>query len=65
MPTLKLRAAYETAASGARLVLLATDPMARIDAPHLMDQIGGRTLSVEEDSGVLKIIVEKPDAPTG
>ncbi|MDQ3125597.1 MAG: sulfurtransferase TusA family protein [Pseudomonadota bacterium] len=53
------------AAPGARLTLLATDPMARIDVPHLMAGLGGETVSIDETDGVLTIVVVTPDAPTG
>ena len=53
------------AAPGARLTLLATDPMARIDVPHLMGGLGGRVVSIAEADGVLTIEVETPAAPTG
>ena len=65
VPTLRLRKALETAAPGSRLTLLATDPMARIDAPYLMQQLGGVVLSVEETDGVIAITVATPAAPTG
>ena len=58
VPTLKLMKAMRGAHAGDRLVLLATDPMARIDAPHLLAQRGGRTLSIREAAGVLTITVE-------
>ena len=61
-PTLRLQKAYAAAAPGTRFVLLATDPMARIDAPHLMGQLGGQVLSIEEADGVLSISVSKPAA---
>jgi len=64
VPTLRLRKAMETAGPGARLTLLATDPMARIDAPFLMDQLGGAVIGIEETDGVLAITVETPAAPT-
>ena len=63
-PSLKLQKAMRNAAPGARLTLLATDPMARIDVPHLMAGIGGRVVSIVETDGVLTIVVETPDAPT-
>lgn len=63
-PSLKLQKAMRAAAPGARLVLLATDPMARIDVPHLMGGLGGRVVSIDEADGVLRITVETPDAPT-
>lgn len=54
-----------TAPAGARLTLLATDPMARIDIPHLLTSLGGRIASIEEREGVLTIVVETPAAPKG
>ncbi|MEJ6790754.1 sulfurtransferase TusA family protein [Brevundimonas sp. BR2-1] len=63
-PSLKLQKAMRQAPAGARLTLLATDPMARIDVPHLMNGIGGRMVSVDEADGVLTIVVETPGAPT-
>lgn len=59
-PSLKLQKAMREAPAGARLTLLATDPMARIDVPHLMTGLGGRVVSVDEADGVLTIVVETP-----
>ena len=63
VPTLRLAKAMRQAVPGQTLTLLATDPMARIDAPHLVSQLGGRILSVDEADGLLTIVVETPDAP--
>ena len=63
VPSLRLRKAAEGRA-GTRLVLLATDPMARIDVPWLRAELGGRVMSVEETDGVLTITVETRAAPT-
>ncbi|WP_191558010.1 sulfurtransferase TusA family protein [Brevundimonas aurantiaca] len=57
-PSLRLQKAMAGAAAGARFVLLATDPMARIDAPFLMAQKQGRVISIEEVDGVLRLLVE-------
>lgn len=65
VPTLRLRRALQGRPAGARLTLLATDPMARIDAPFLMEQLGGRVIGIEDADGVLSITVETPAAPTG
>ena len=65
VPTLRLRRAMETAGPGVRLTLLATDPMARIDVPYLMGDMGGTVCSVEELDGVLHITVETGAVPTG
>jgi len=64
VPSLRLRKAAE-GLEGRRLVLLATDPMARIDVPYLMTELGGRVVSVDEVEGVLTITVETRAAPTG
>ena len=63
-PSLRLQKAMREAGPGARLTLLATDPMARIDVPHLMAGLGGRVVSIEAVDGVLTIEVETPAAPT-
>lgn len=63
-PSLKLQKAMREAPAGARLTLLATDPMARIDVPHLMSGRGGCVISIDETDGVLTIVVETPAAPT-
>ncbi|WP_295193166.1 sulfurtransferase TusA family protein [uncultured Brevundimonas sp.] len=67
VPSLKLMKAMETAPPGARIVLLATDPMARIDVPFLISQKSGRVLEIEDADGLLHITIEtgaRPDAPT-
>ena len=64
-PSLRLQKAMRDAAPQTRLTLLATDPMARIDVPHLMGGLGGRVVSIAETDGVLTIEVETPAAPTG
>ena len=63
-PSLKLQKAIRSAPPGARLTLLATDPMARIDVPHLMAGLGGEVVSIEEADGVLTIVVATPAART-
>lgn len=67
-PSLKLQKAMTGATPGTRLVLLATDPMARIDVPYLMSQKNGRIISLEEADGVLQVTVETAlamhDVPT-
>ena len=65
VPTLRLRKAMEAAAPGARIVLLADDPMARIDAPHLVGQLGGEVLSIEAEGDLLTITVAVGERPAG
>ena len=64
VPSLKLRKAMAAAQPGAELVLLATDPMARIDVPFLLQETGGRLLSVSEEDGVVSFRVVTRGAPT-
>lgn len=60
VPTLKLRKAHEAAAPGAELVLLATDPMARIDVPHFASQIGASVLEITDQAGgVIRFHIRK------
>ena len=60
VPTLKLRKAHEAAAPGAELVLLATDPMARIDVPHFARQIGASVLEIaDQEGGVIRFRIRK------
>lgn len=64
-PSLKLQKAVRSAPPGARIVLLATDPMARIDVPFLMTDLGGQVIEIREADGVLSIEVETPAALPG
>lgn len=65
VPSLRLRKALEGQGTGARMTLLATDPMARIDVPFLMQELGGRVVQIDETDGVLSITVETGAARTG
>jgi tRNA 2-thiouridine synthesizing protein A len=60
VPTLKLRKALAAAPAGARVRLLADDPMARIDVPHFAGQIGAVVLEQAEADGALAFLVTKP-----
>jgi len=62
VPTLRLRRALETAAPGARVRLLADDPLARIDVPHFAAQAGAEVLERGESDGVLTFLVARPTA---
>ncbi|MNU59318.1 SirA-like protein [compost metagenome] len=64
VPSLRLRKAMEGLRPGARLILLATDLMARIDVPYLMREQGGRVCEIEDVDGVLRITVETGAVPT-
>ena len=63
-PSLRLRKAIKAGPAGATYLLLATDPMARIDVPYLMEELGGTVTSIVTVAGVLRITVETPAGPT-
>ena len=50
-PSLRLQKAMRDAPAETRLTLLATDPMARIDVPHLLAGLGGQVISIDETDG--------------
>jgi tRNA 2-thiouridine synthesizing protein A len=64
VPTLKLRRALEAAAVGARLTLLADDPLARIDVPHFVDQVGSELAEIGDEAGATRFLVIKRAPPT-
>ena len=64
VPSLKLQKALQKASPGEHLTLLATDPMARIDVPFLMEQLGGQVVTIDGLDDVLSITVAAPGDPT-
>jgi tRNA 2-thiouridine synthesizing protein A len=60
VPTLKLRKALESAPAGARVRLLADDPMARIDVPHFAAEAGAVILARDDADGGFSFLVAKP-----
>ena len=58
-PTLLLRRALEGAPALALVVLLADDPMARIDVPHFAASCGHEVVGQVQDDGVLRFTVRK------
>ena len=59
-PTLRLRRALERAPAGARLRLIADDPLVRIDVPHFAAEVGLEILSLEEIGDAISVLVRKP-----
>jgi len=59
-PTLRLRRAVERAFAGARLQLLADDPMAKIDVPHYVGEAGLERLAISQDGPVATFLIRKP-----
>ena len=60
VPTLRLRKALEAGGPGARVRLLADDPMARIDVPHFVAEKGYDLMERREDGAVLQFVVSRP-----
>lgn len=60
VPTLRLRKAVEQAPPGQRLRLLADDPLARIDVPHLANSLGLLILEAPADGAALNFLIQKP-----
>ncbi len=61
LPVLKLEKWLATAEPGAAIVVLATDPMAKIDIPLYCRQ-NGHGYDVDEADGALRFRVRKADA---
>ena len=59
VPTLRLRRALGDAPPGARVRLLADDPLARIDVPHFAAEAGASILEQSETDGALSFLVAK------
>ncbi len=60
VPTLRLQRALREARPGQRVRLLADDPLARIDVPHLLQSIGARLVESSAEDGVFSFLVETP-----
>jgi tRNA 2-thiouridine synthesizing protein A len=60
VPTLRLRKALEVAPAGARVRLLADDPMARIDVPHFVAEVGAEILERQDQADGFSFLVAKP-----
>jgi tRNA 2-thiouridine synthesizing protein A len=58
IPTLRLRKALASAPAGARVTLLADDPMARVDVPHFASQAGVKLLETRSEGSALAFTVE-------
>lgn len=57
VPSLKLRRALREVGPGTEATLLTSDPMARIDIPFLMTELGGQIVDITEDAGTLRFKV--------
>lgn len=64
LPVLRAEKALAGAAPGVRILVLATDPMARIDIPLHCRKHGHACVVGEEDEGVLVFSITKAGAET-
>lgn len=60
MPALMTRRHVERAKPGTILLVLADDPMAPIDIPHMCHEYGYELLSERRDGPVAKLLIRKP-----
>lgn len=65
VPSLRLRRALQEHPETDRFVLMVTDPMARIDVPFLMTDLGGAVLDVVEAEDHIAITVSRRAVPPG
>ena len=60
VPTLRLRRALEAALPGSQVLLIADDPLARIDVPHFTTGLGASLVAVtDEADGAIHFLVSK------
>lgn len=59
LPVLKTKKAMARLASGARIVIDATDPMAAIDIPHFCNESGHRLVSQDITGDCRRFVIEK------
>ena len=64
-PTLRLRRALAQSSEGDMVVLLADDPMARIDVPHFVIQAGHTMIDCRHEGGALRFSVMKGASAVG
>ena len=59
VPTLKLRRALARAPAGARLRFIADDPLARVDVPHFLGEVGAELIQITEMQGSITFSIAK------
>jgi len=60
VPTLRLRRALEAVSAGQQVLLIADDPLARIDVPHFAISAGATVISItDEPGGAISFLVSK------
>ncbi|MDQ6438028.1 sulfurtransferase TusA family protein [Mesorhizobium sp. LHD-90] len=64
LPALKTRKALKALRAGERLEVHCTDPLAIIDIPNLLNEMGDRLESTERDGDRIVFVIEKTQAAT-
>ncbi|RUX76628.1 sulfurtransferase TusA family protein [Mesorhizobium sp. M7A.F.Ca.US.006.04.2.1] len=64
LPALKTRKALKALRPGDRLEVHCTDPLAVIDIPNLLTEMGERLESTERDDDRIVFVIEKAQAAT-
>lgn len=65
LPALFARRALERASPGAMIEILADDPMARIDIPHMCGQEGYEVVAVLQEVAAVRIRLRRPVSCVG
>ncbi len=60
LPALFARRALERAAAGMVVEVLADDPMAAIDVPHMCRQEGYEVLRAEKKGDIVRLLLRRP-----
>jgi tRNA 2-thiouridine synthesizing protein A len=64
LPALKTRKALSGIGPGERLEVRCTDPLAAIDIPNLINEMGDRLQATERDGDHIIFLIEKAEAAT-
>ena len=59
LPTLKTRRALAKLAAGRLLEVAADDPLAAIDIPHLVRELGDELVAATEESGRMRFMIRR------
>lgn len=59
LPVLKTRRALRRSAPGARIEVVATDPLAAIDIPHMCAEDGHRLIAQRRDGATTVFLIER------
>jgi tRNA 2-thiouridine synthesizing protein A len=62
LPALLTKRALSRARPGERVLVIADDPMAAIDVPHMCQQEGYEVVSLARDGVVTRMVLTRPDS---